>query len=94
MDEVPAEHIKSVPSSRSRVGTVWISIAVFVLILLLLIIFILQNSMPVRIHYFGATGTMSFGVAMLLAAIVGATLTLLVGTARIVQLKYSGQSKS
>lgn len=74
-------------SERSKIGAVWITLAVFVFILILLIIFILQNSLTVQIHYFGAKGTLQFGIAMLIAAVAGSLLTLLIGSARIIQLK-------
>lgn len=72
---------------RSKIGAVWVALAIFVFILILLIIFILQNSMTIQIHYFGAKGTLQFGVAMLIAAVAGSLLTLLIGSARIIQLK-------
>ncbi len=74
-------------SERSKIGAVWITLAIFVFILILLIIFILQNSISVQIHYFGAKGTLQFGIAMLIAAVAGSLLTLLIGSARIIQLK-------
>lgn len=76
------------PHSRSRIGAVWVSLAVFVTILLLLMIFVIQNSISIPINYFGAHSKISFGVAILLAAIAGSALTLLIGTARILQLKF------
>jgi uncharacterized integral membrane protein len=73
--------------SSSKVGTAWIALAVFMVVLLLLLIFIIQNSVSVKIHYLGANGKIGFGVGMLLAAVVGSILTLLIGSARILQLK-------
>jgi uncharacterized integral membrane protein len=100
MNEEKVENdINSIPSKnkneseKSKVGTVWITLTVFVVILLLLIIFILQNSITVHIKYFGAKGTLQFGVAMLIAAVAGSLLTLLVGSARIIQLKTRRKSK-
>jgi uncharacterized integral membrane protein len=76
------------PTGRdhSTVGTIWTAIAIFVVLLLLLLIFILQNSKSVDIHYLGISGKVGFGVAMLLSAVLGAILTLLVGSVRIIQL--------
>ncbi len=79
--------------TRSKVGMTWVALAIFVLILLLLLIFILQNSSSIKIHYFGATGTVGFGVAMLLSAVAGSILTLLIGSARILQLKMSNRKQ-
>jgi uncharacterized integral membrane protein len=79
------------PKEHSRVGTAWVGLFVFTLIMLLLLIFIVQNSTSVRIHYFGASGTIGFGVALLLAAVAGSIMTLLIGSIRIVQLKLSSK---
>jgi uncharacterized integral membrane protein len=72
---------------HSKIGTAWVSLIVFVILLLLLAIFILQNSNKIKISYFGFHGNLSFGVGMFLAALAGSILTLLVGSARIIQLK-------
>jgi uncharacterized integral membrane protein len=62
-------------------------VAAAALVLLFLLIFILQNSQQVRVSFFGADGNLPLGVAMLLSAVAGALLVVLVGTARIVQLR-------
>jgi uncharacterized integral membrane protein len=56
-------------------------------VLLLLLIFILENTERVKVSYFGATGHLALGVALLLAAVGGALLVAIVGTARISQLR-------
>jgi uncharacterized integral membrane protein len=58
-------------------------------VLILLLVFILENTKSVKISYFGAGFRMPLGVALLLAAIGGALLVGIVGTARIVQLRRS-----
>ncbi|MBC7581665.1 DUF1049 domain-containing protein [Aeromicrobium sp.] len=74
-------------NDRSRVGATWMALTAFVSILLLLLIFVAQNSKAVKIQYLGTSGTLSFGVAMLLSAVAGSILTILVGSVRIIQLK-------
>ena len=59
------------------------------IVLILLLVFILENTQSVKISYFGAGFHMPLGVALLLAAIGGALLVGIVGTARIVQLRRS-----
>ncbi len=59
------------------------------IVLILLLVFILENTESVKISYFGAGFHMPLGVALLLAAIGGALLVGIVGTARIVQLRRS-----
>jgi uncharacterized integral membrane protein len=58
-----------------------------VIVLVLLLVFILENTQSVQITYFGASGHLALGVALLLAAVGGALLVGIVGTARITQLK-------
>lgn len=105
MKEIPTETIRTVPPVKQpapvpqpikhgRLATAWMTLAVSVIVLLFLMIFILQNNLQVRIHYLGLQATLSFGVAILLAAIAGSILTLLIGTARIVQLKHSEKHQS
>ena len=89
-----SENSDSHPKGHSRIGTTWIALGVFTLVLLLLLVFIIQNNVSVKIHYLGASGSIGFGVAMLLAAVIGAILTLLIGSIRILQLKFSNNRHS
>ena len=57
------------------------------IVLILLLVFIIENTESVKISYFGAGFHLPLGVALLLAAIGGALLVGIVGTARIVQLR-------
>jgi uncharacterized integral membrane protein len=70
---------------------VWVASALFALVLLLLLIFILENSAKVKISFFGASGQLPLGVAMLLAAVLGILLVVLPGTARIIQLRRTAR---
>jgi len=72
---------------RTRTGGLWVAVAAAALVLLFLLIFILQNSQQVRVSFLGADGQLALGVAMLLSAVAGALLVVLIGTARIVQLR-------
>jgi uncharacterized integral membrane protein len=56
-------------------------------VLILLLVFIIENTESVRIAYFGIGFHLPLGVALLLAAIGGALLVGIVGTARILQLR-------
>jgi uncharacterized integral membrane protein len=75
------------PPRQTVAGRVWVSIGFAVVLLVLLIIFIAENSRDVTISFLGAKGTLSLALAMLIAAVAGALITLLVGTTRIVQLR-------
>jgi uncharacterized integral membrane protein len=56
-----------------------------------LLIFILQNGSTVKINLFGANPSLPIGVALLLAAVLGALLVALVGAARVVQLRHTAR---
>ena len=76
---------------RTRMGGVWVGLALSAVVLLLLLIFILENEKKVDIAYFGAHGHLPLGVALLLAALAGALLVLIPGTIRIVQLRRTAR---
>jgi lipopolysaccharide assembly protein A len=83
----PAHHVLR----RTRISGVWIASGLFALVLLLLLIFILENSAKVKISFFGASGHLPLGVALLFAAVLGILLVALPGTARIVQLRRTAR---
>lgn len=72
---------------HSRTGAAWVALVVAAVVMIFLLIFIVQNSDPVQVQYFGLQGTLSLGVAMLFAAIAGALTAGLLGTVRILQLR-------
>jgi uncharacterized integral membrane protein len=74
---------------RTRTARAHNALIAGAIVLILLLVFILENTKSVRISYFGASFSMPLGVALLLAAIGGALLVGIVGTARIVQLRRS-----
>jgi uncharacterized integral membrane protein len=76
---------------RTRAGGVWVASALFALVLVLLLIFILENSAKVKISFFGASGHLPLGVALLFAAALGILLVVLPGTARIIQLRRTAR---
>ena len=71
----------------TRIGAAWVALIVAAVVLIFLLIFIVQNSGPVQISYFGFEGTMPLGVAMLFAAVAGALTAGLLGTVRILQMR-------
>lgn len=71
----------------TNAGRVWLTLGIATVLLVLLIIFIAENSRSVTISFLGAHGHISLALALLIAAVVGVTVTLLAGTARILQLR-------
>jgi uncharacterized integral membrane protein len=74
---------------RTRTARAHNALIAGAIVLILLLVFILENTKSVKIAYFGAGFHMPLGVALLLAAIGGALLVGIVGTARIMQLRRS-----
>ncbi len=75
------------PITRTRVSGTWVAVIVAAIVLIFLLVFILQNLTTVTVNFLGFGGSLPLGVAMLFAAIAGAILVALVGTARILQLR-------
>ena len=76
---------------RTRISGLWIALACFAVIVIFLLIFILQNDQNVGISYLGFHARMQVGIALLFAAIGGIVLTVLAGTARILQLRSAAR---
>lgn len=79
--------------ARTRTSGIWVAVIVAVLVLVFLLIFILQNLAGAQVFFLGASGTLPLGVAMLLAAVAGALLIGLFGSARILQLRHTARRR-
>lgn len=75
----------------TRAGAVWTALAVGFLILIVLLIFITQNTASAQFAFLGWGWSLPLGVAILLAAVCGGLITVLVGTARIYQLRRAAK---
>jgi uncharacterized integral membrane protein len=71
---------------QTLAGRVWIAIGCAAVLLVLIIIFIAENSRSTTISFLGAHGHIPLALALLIAVVAGIVITLLVGSARIVQL--------
>ena len=85
-----APRTRSVPT---RISGAWIAAIVAVVALVFLLIFIVQNLSPAQVHFLGADGTLPMGVAMLFAAVAGALLIALIGSARVLQLRRAARRR-
>ncbi|HVK19791.1 MAG TPA: lipopolysaccharide assembly protein LapA domain-containing protein [Actinokineospora sp.] len=65
----------------------WVGIAAATLIAVALIIFLVQNTRSTEISFLWMTTSTSLAVALLIAAVGSVLLTLIIGTARITQLR-------
>jgi uncharacterized integral membrane protein len=90
-EQTPAPEPVPAPQAarRTRISGIWVAIGCFAVIVVLLLIFIVQNDQRVDISYLGFHARTRIGVGLLFAAILGVLLTVLAGTARILQLRRS-----
>ncbi len=72
---------------RTRTGSAWAALTAAALITILLIIFLVQNTRSTEISFLWMTTTTPLAVALLIAAVGAVLLTLIIGTARITQLR-------
>jgi uncharacterized integral membrane protein len=75
----------------TRTASVWTSLTAGFLILIVLLIFITQNTDSAQFTFLGWHWSLPLGVAILLAAVSGGLITVLVGTARIYQLRRAAK---
>jgi uncharacterized integral membrane protein len=73
----------------TRTGRVWVGVCAAALITVALIIFMIQNTYTVQVTFLGMTGSTSLALMLLIAAVGGILLTLVLGSARILQLRHS-----
>ena len=78
---------------RTRIGGIWVAVIVAAWVLVFFLIFVLQNPTRVDVFFLGAAGTLPLGVAMLFAAIAGALVVALIGSARIIQLRRTARRR-
>jgi uncharacterized integral membrane protein len=75
------------PPLRTRAGLAWVAVCTAVLVAVALLVFIVQNTQTVHVSFLWLDGDTSLAVAALVSAVAGAVVTLVFGTARIVQLR-------
>lgn len=91
----PAPMEESGPASVvTRAGVVWVATIAALLLLILLIVFIIQNQGAAEVHYFGLSGTIPLGIALLIAAVGGGLLVAVSGAIRIIQLRIIARRKA
>ncbi|MGB3440899.1 MAG: lipopolysaccharide assembly protein LapA domain-containing protein [Actinophytocola sp.] len=87
----PAQPAPAAPSPAqvpsTRTGAAWVALAAAALLAVLLIIFLAQNTGSTEISFLWMTTTTPLAVALLVAAVGSVLLTVILGTARITQLR-------
>jgi uncharacterized integral membrane protein len=84
-EKVPGTTQKKVPATR--VGAAWVALVAAAILAVLLIIFLAQNTRSTEISFLWMTTSTSLAVALLVAAVGSVLLTVILGTARITQLR-------
>ena len=85
--ELPVAVPPSGRAPRTRTGTAWLALWTAVAALVVLIVFMLQNTSSVEVTFLWMHGTVPLALALLIAGVGVAILTMAVGAARIGQLR-------
>jgi uncharacterized integral membrane protein len=72
---------------RTRTGAAWVTLIAAALLAILLIVFLVQNTRSTEISFLWMTTSTPLAVALLISAVGSVLVTLIVGTARITQLR-------
>ena len=75
----------------TRASAAWVATGAALILLVMLIVFILQNPTQVAVHFIGLSGSLSLGMAMLIAAVGGGVLVAIAGVARVTQLRLNAR---
>ena len=75
----------------TRAAALWSSLIIGLLVLIILLVFITQNTESVEMTFIAWHWRLPLGVQILLSAVLGSLLTVLVGAARIVQLRRAAK---
>ena len=75
----------------TKAAALWTSLIFGLVILTILLVFITQNTDSTSFAFLGWHWTLPLGVAILLAAVCGSAITVLVGAARIFQLRRAAK---
>ncbi|MGP8009394.1 MAG: lipopolysaccharide assembly LapA domain-containing protein [Acidimicrobiales bacterium] len=86
---VSPEVIASTRSSRA-----WVRLLPALIVLGVILVFVFQNPKDVKVSIFTLSGTLPLSVALLGAVILGALMTLAIGSVRIIQLRRQVHGKS
>jgi lipopolysaccharide assembly protein A len=72
-----------------RTAAAWTAVTIGVLVAVALVVFLAQNTRQVEISFLGFSGSVPVAVALLAAAVFGAAVVLVAGTARVTKLRLA-----
>jgi uncharacterized integral membrane protein len=84
-DQQPARTTERMPHTRT--GAAWFGICAAALVSVVLIVFMLQNTRSVAVSFLWMHGSLPLALALLIAGVGSAIVTMIVGAARITQLR-------
>jgi uncharacterized integral membrane protein len=88
--EVPSPDSPSTPgmrTPRTRTGMAWFGLCAAGAAFAVLIVFMMQNTRSTEISFFWFRGTLPLALALLIAGVGSALLTMVLGAARVTQLR-------
>jgi uncharacterized integral membrane protein len=81
---------KPLPARRhTRLSATWTGVVAALIILVVLIVFIAENTQHSTVTFFGQHGSAPVAVLLLIAAVAGALIVVMVGAARLLQLRLA-----
>jgi uncharacterized integral membrane protein len=83
----PSEASPAGPVTGTRTSAAWLGICLTAVLLVVLIVFLLQNTNSVEVSFLWMHGRLPLAIALLIAGVGAALLTMIVGVARISQLR-------
>jgi uncharacterized integral membrane protein len=81
----PTPASRAVPATR--MSGAWLGVWVSAIVLIAFIVFIMQNTRSVEVSFLGMHGALPLAVGLLIAMVAGVVITLVIGTARITQVR-------
>ena len=90
IDQAPIDPGATSPATRvprTRTGAAWFGVCTAALLLVILIVFMLQNTRSVEVTFLWMHGTLPLALALLIAGVGVAVAAMIIGTARITQLR-------
>jgi uncharacterized integral membrane protein len=78
----------------TRTSKAWIRLLPVLVVLIVILVFVFQNPKNVKVSLFTFSGTLPLSVALIGAVILGALLTMALGTVRIFQLRKQVRGRS
>lgn len=83
----PSDTASTGPVSGTRTSAAWLGVCLAAVLLVVLIVFLLQNTNSVEVTFLWMHGRLPLAIALLIAGVGAALLTMIVGVARITQLR-------